>query len=119
MEFIFYIGKDFRHNPASLLYWFSITAVTNYYKSSGLTQYQCKFIIFKKIIYLLIFSCAVSLLLEGLFSSYSKQRILCCSAQTYYIGFSCFGAWALEHVGFISCSSQVLEHRLNSCGARA
>ena len=29
------------------------------------------------------------------------------------------GAWALGHAGFSSCSSQALEHSLNSCGAQA
>lgn len=72
MEFIFYIGKDFRHNPASLLYWFSIAAVTNYYKSSGLTQIY----LFFKIIYLPIFGCAVSLLLHRLLSRCSKRGLL-------------------------------------------
>ena len=34
-------------------------------------------------------------------------------------GFSCCRARALGHMGFSSCSSWVLEHRLSSCGARA
>ena len=33
-------------------------------------------------------------------------------------GFSC-GAWALGCSGFTSCSSQALEHRLNSLGTQA
>ena len=28
-------------------------------------------------------------------------------------------AWALGYLGFSSCSSQALEHRLNCCGAQA
>ena len=34
-------------------------------------------------------------------------------------GFSCCRAWPLGCMGFSSCSSRALEHRLNSCGAWA
>ena len=50
-----------------------------------------------------MFGCAGSLLLCGLFSS------SCCD-------FSCCRTWALGHLGFSSCGSQALEHRL-SCFA--
>ena len=41
------------------------------------------------------------------------------SAHTFYCsGFSC-GVWALGHVGFSSCSTWILAHRLSSCGKQA
>ena len=51
------------------------------------------------------------LLLLRLFSSCGAQASHCS-------GFSC-GAWALGCSGFTSCSSQALEHRLNSLGTQA
>ena len=43
-----------------------------------------------------------------------------CGVQTsHYSGFSCCRAWALELAGFSGCGAQALEHRFNSCGARA
>ena len=70
--------------------------------------------IFKKL-YLFIFGSAGSLVLLRLFSSCREWGLRSsCSAH----GFSCCGAWALGRGGFSSCSSQVLEHRLNSCGVR-
>ena len=43
-----------------------------------------------------------------------------CSAQIFHCGgFPCYGAQALGHSGFSSCSSQALEHRLHSCGSWA
>ena len=33
-------------------------------------------------------------------------------------GFSCLRSQALGHLGFSSCGSQALEHRLGSCGAQ-
>ena len=56
-----------------------------------------------------MFSCAGSSLLHGLFSSCAVQASHCG-------GFSCCKAWDLGWVGFITCSSQALEHRLNNCG---
>ena len=62
------------------------------------------------ILYLFIFGRAGSLLLHGLFSS--------CGVGFSLRGFSC-GAQALGRLGFSSCGSQALEHRLNSCDACA
>ena len=76
---------------------------------------------------ILLFSCAESSLLCRLFSSCSKQgplfagvcRILIKVASLVWgtgcgcKGFSSCGMW------LSSCSSQALEHRLNSCGAWA
>ena len=43
-----------------------------------------------------------------------------CSAQTSCCsGFSCGVTWAVGCRGFSTCSSQVLEHRLGSCGTWA
>ena len=56
-----------------------------------------------------IYDCAGSSLLSGLFYSCSLQAS-CCS------GFSCCLAWTLGSVGFTSCGSRAVEHRLNSCG---
>ena len=55
------------------------------------------------------------------FSSCSEHGLLfSCGAQASYCGgFSCCGAQALAWTGFSSCSFWALEHRLNSCGARA
>ena len=43
----------------------------------------------------------------------------CSTWASYCGGFSCYRAQALGHAGFSSCSSQALEHRFSSCGARA
>ena len=63
--------------------------------------------------YLFIFSCAGSSLLLRCFS--------CCGVQDPHCGglSCCWSVRALECVGFSSCSSRVLEHRINSCGAWA
>ena len=54
----------------------------------------------------------------GFFSSYSKRGLLSsCGVRASGGGFSCGGARALGHMGFSSCGSQTLEHRLSSCGA--
>ena len=68
-----------------------------------------------------IFGCVGSSLLLGLFSSYSEQGLLTsCSAQASDCnGFPCGRAQAVGRVGYGSCGSQALEHRLNSCGAQA
>ena len=64
----------------------------------------------------------------GLFSSWSEWGPLSgCSARVSHCsGFSCCGAQALEHLGFLlvarglsNCDSRVPEHRLNCCDARA
>ena len=66
---------------------------------------------------LFIFGCAGSSLLRGLFSSCSKQGLLSsCVRASHFRGFSYCRADALECVGFGSCGSQTLEHRL-SCSA--
>ena len=74
-----------------------------------------------KIFILLIFGCAGSSLLCGLFSSRGEQGPLSsCRAQAFHCGgFSCCGAWAsvVAARGLSSCGSQTLEHRLSSCGA--
>ena len=66
------------------------------------------FLSFLKKIYLFIFGRAGSSLLGGLFSSCGKRRLLSsCSSLA-----SRCRAQALGHMGFSSCSSQALEHRL-------
>ena len=40
------------------------------------------------------------------------------SPGSHCSGFSC-GAWSLGCMGFSSCGSQALEHRLDDCGAQA
>ena len=42
-----------------------------------------------------------------------------CFSSLWCVGFSCCKAWVLECAGFGSCSSQALEHELNSCAAWA
>ena len=71
--------------------------------------------------YLLIFGCAGSSLLLGLFSRRREQGLLfSCGAQpSHCSGFSCCGSRALELAGFSSCGSQAIEHRLGTCGAWA
>ena len=59
-----------------------------------------------------IFGSAGSLLLSMLFSGCGAQAAHCS-------GFSCCRAQALGHTGFSRCGSWAVEHRLNSCGARA
>ena len=76
-----------------------------------------------KIPFLFSFFCfflfAGSSLLCRLFCSCSSQGLLSSwgALASHCGGFSCWGAWALEWEIFGSCGSQVLEHRLNSCGA--
>ena len=67
------------------------------------------------------FDCAGSSFSHGSFSSSCKQGLL---SSSYAWGsrcgdFFCCKAWILELVGFSRFGSQALEHRLNSCGARA
>ena len=64
-----------------------------------------------------IFSCAGSLLLHGLFSSCREQGLLSSSGvqASHCSGLSYCRGWALELAVFSSCSSQALQHRLNSC----
>ena len=71
--------------------------------------------------YLFSFGCAVSSLLCGLFCSCGEQGLLacCCVLGSHFRSFSCCGAQALGRVGFSSCGSWALEHRLCSCGTRA
>ena len=77
--------------------------------------------------YLFLFGCAGSSLLCRLFSVVVSGATLRCSARTSHCGgFSCCRARALGLSGFSSCvsglsscGSQALQHRLNSCGARA
>ena len=48
---------------------------------------------------------------EWAYSSYS-----CCAGASHCSGFSCFGAQALDSVGFRSFGSRALGHRLSRCG---
>ena len=56
--------------------------------------------------------CAGSSLLLGHFPG-------CGEWPSHRSGFSCCVAWAVACVGFCSCVSQVLQHRLNRCDAGA
>ena len=71
--------------------------------------------------FFLIFGCAGSSLLSGLFSSCGKQGLCysCSVRVSHCSGFSCCRAWALGPLGFRSCGSWALEHRLNSCDTQA
>ena len=51
----------------------------------------------------------------GFFSCDKRGLLPSCGAWASHCG----GAQALGHVGFSSCGSQALEHRLRSCGAWA
>ena len=55
------------------------------------------------------------------FPSWDEWGLLSsCGARSFHgSGVSGCGEWALGHTGFSSCSSPALEHRFNSCGARA
>ena len=74
-------------------------------------------------IYLFIFGCAGSLLLDGLFSSYIEWGLFSsCGARDSHCGDFSLGTCALGPVGLnssahglSSCDSQPLEHRLGSC----
>ena len=70
------------------------------------------------IILCIYFGCSGSSLLQRLFSSCDELGLLFRGSvqASHCRGFSCCGAWALGQVGFSNCSSQALEHRLNSCG---
>ena len=77
------------------------------------------------IYYLFIFGCAESLLLLRLFSRCHKQGLLfvaMCIAVASLVGerrLEGVRASVVVGHGLISCGSQTLEHRLNSCGPRA
>ena len=78
------------------------------------------FLLFKLYFYLFLFSCAGSLLLRGLFSGFSEQKLFssCSVRASHWVGFSYYRAQALGLAGFSSGTSQDLEHRLNSCGTQ-
>ena len=79
---------------------------------------ESHFILLKNI-FLIHFGCTGCLLLHRLFSSCGEWQLLSsCGAQASHCGgFSCCRARVLGHTVYNSFSSQVLEHRLNSCGA--
>ena len=56
----------------------------------------------------------------GLSLAVACGETLCCGVRaSHYGGFSYYRSQALGRVGFSSCGSQALEHRLNSLGTRA
>ena len=63
---------------------------------------------------LFIYFLIVVFIAARVFSSCGKQGLLSSCG-----GFCRCGQWALGCVGFRSCSSQALKHRLSSCGIRA
>ena len=71
------------------------------------------------LIYFYIFGYAGSLLLCWLFSSFREWGLLSSCARVSHFGGFCCGAGALASVGFSSCSTWALVHRLNSSGIRA
>ena len=73
------------------------------------------FFFFYSFIYLFIFGCAGSSLLRGPFSSCGEWGLVSsCGVQSSHCsGFSCWGAHALGRLGFSSCSSWALGHRLS------
>ena len=68
----------------------------------------------KKEFNVFIFGCAGSLLLVGLFSSFSEWGLLCSCGATSLWCFSC-GTQARGHVGVSSCGPWALERRFCSC----
>ena len=49
----------------------------------------------------------------------SGAPLHCGAPAAHCSGFSCCGAWVLQHAGFRSRGSPAPEHRLSSCGALA
>ena len=78
---------------------------------------------FKFLIYFYFWLCCVFWMCfcTWAFSSCGEQKLLssCSTRASQCGGYPCCGARALGSVGFSSCSSQSVEHRLNSCGAWA
>ena len=76
---------------------------------------------YKYLVYLSVFGSAGSSLLHRLFSSCGEQGLLpnCDVRASHCGGCCCCRARALGCVGFSSCGSQALEHRLGHCGTRA
>ena len=75
---------------------------------------------FKKL-FIDLFGCARSSLLDELFSSCDNWGLLssCGMRASLCSGFSCCGVLALGRTGFVSCNSWALEPRLSGCGAWA
>ena len=72
------------------------------------------------IFFKIIFGCAGSSLLRGLFSSCGDWVLVCnCGAWASHCGgLSCWSK-GFRHAGVSSCGSWALEHRLRNCGIRA
>ena len=69
---------------------------------------------------LLLFGCAGSSLLHGLFSSCREQGLLsACGAQASHRRAFSRAAQVLGHLGFSGCSSWSREHELSSCGTQS
>ena len=82
----------------------------------------------KKIIYLVTFGCAGSLLLRQLFCSCGEQGLVSSCGNRLCIAVTSLApeqrlqdtrASVVPSCGLSSCNSQALEPRLNSCGTRA
>ena len=70
-------------------------------------------------IFFLFFKCVYYFWLCWVFFATCKLLSSCSEQASRYDDFSCCGAQALECVGFISCCSWSLEHKLNSWGVQA
>ena len=81
-------------------------------------QEMVKLLAFIYLLILFIFGYAGSSLQWGLFSSGGKRELLssCGAWASHCGGFSSYKAQGLGHMGFSTCGSRALQHRLNSCG---
>ena len=85
---------------------------------TAIQQLFCYFVVGVNLMYL--FWCAGSSLLCRLLSSCAEQGQLSTRAgASLCSGFSCGGTGALGYSDSSSCGSQVLRHRLSTCGAQA
>ena len=101
--------------------WLSPDTTTGLTAQTGVGSFFNVIVTVVLFIVLLIYGCTGSSLLCGLFSnpgegvgllsSFPARDSCCCC-------FCLWGAW-VQYVGFSSCGSQTLEHRLSSCGAQA
>ena len=68
-----------------------------------------------------IFGCVGSSLLRAgfLYLRQAGATLSCCEQASHCGGFSLFRSMGSKRVGFSSCGSRALEHRLNSRGAQA
>ena len=84
---------------------------------NGKIHLYCPFTSFLKFLFMYFWLCWVFVLPRlSLVAESGGYSSLWCSGSS---GFFCWGARALGHAGFSSCSSPAPEHRLKSCGVWA